>query len=302
MEWLLMHPRVYPFEGIDDDLDLVPLAARRALDAATIKISLEAWRESSLALRRAIAALGAAPVVDPAAVRAAVAEAGMPTSAVAASPEPTPGIVPAELGASVTLSVWGALTPLDRYALWKVARGKHPEDVLPRACAEIAPLSTHVGARGEAHMVDVGAKAVTSRRAVARARVSMEVATAARLRAGDVAKGDVLATARIAGIQAAKRTSELIPLCHVIALTRVTIELTVDPIADPGLNQADPGVTIEAVAEAVDRTGVEMEALTAASIAALTVYDMLKSVDRGMRITVELAEKSGGKTGVWRRA
>jgi cyclic pyranopterin phosphate synthase len=157
--------------------------------------------------------------------------------------------------------------------------------------APIAPLSTHLSSRGEAHMVDVGAKPVTARRAVARARVAMEPTTAARLRAGDVAKGDVLATARIAGIQAAKRTSELIPLCHAIALTRVTIEVTV----------AEDGVAIEAAAEALDRTGVEMEAMTAASVAALTVYDMLKSVDRGMRITLELVEKSGGKTGTWLR-
>jgi cyclic pyranopterin phosphate synthase len=140
-----------------------------------------------------------------------------------------------------------------------------------------APLSTHIDARGHAHMVDVGAKDVTSRRAVARARVVMKAATVARLRAGDVAKGDVLATARIAGIQASKRTSELIPLCHAIALTRVAIDLTI-----------------------VD-DGVEMEAMTAASVAALTVYDMLKSVDRGMRIAVELAAKSGGKSGPWTR-
>ncbi|HEY2514145.1 MAG TPA: cyclic pyranopterin monophosphate synthase MoaC [Polyangiaceae bacterium] len=155
----------------------------------------------------------------------------------------------------------------------------------------MAPLSTHLDARGQAHMVDVGAKEVTARRAVARGRVAMEAATLARLRAGDVAKGDVLATARIAGIQAAKRTSELIPLCHAIALSRVTVDFAFD----------EGGVVIEAAAEARDRTGVEMEALTAASVAALTVYDMLKSVDRGMRIAVELVSKSGGKTGEWTR-
>jgi cyclic pyranopterin phosphate synthase len=290
--------RIYRFEAIDDALDLVPLAARRALDAAAIKISLEVWRQSPLALRQAITALGAQARVDSAAVQAALAKANMATTVVPPLEEPSSTSVPPELGASVSAPAWAALSPLDRYALWKVARGKHPEAVLPRACEEIAPLSTHVGARGEAHMVDVGGKAITLRRAVARAHVSMEPATAARLRGGDVAKGDVLATARIAGIQAAKRTSELIPLCHVIALTRVTIELVVDPAAERGRG----GVSIEAVAEAVDRTGVEMEALTAASVAALTVYDMLKSVDRGMQITVELAEKRGGKTGVWRRA
>ncbi|MGO8999584.1 MAG: cyclic pyranopterin monophosphate synthase MoaC [Polyangiaceae bacterium] len=155
----------------------------------------------------------------------------------------------------------------------------------------MVPLSTHLNERGEARMVDVGAKAVTPRRAVARARVAMQAATAARLRAGDVAKGDVLGTARIAGIQGAKRTSELIPLCHAVALTRVTVDFVVE----------EDGVAILATADALDRTGVEMEALTAASVAALTVYDMLKSVDRGMRLTVELAEKSGGKSGTWVR-
>ncbi len=138
-------------------------------------------------------------------------------------------------------------------------------------------------------MVDVGGKDVTVRRATARAHVAMQEATVSRLRGGDVAKGDVFAAARIAGIQAAKRTPELIPLCHAIALTKVTVTLLIE----------DAGVVILAVAEARDRTGVEMEALTAASVAALTVYDMLKSTDRGMRIEVGLEEKRGGKSGTW---
>jgi cyclic pyranopterin phosphate synthase len=225
-------------------------------------------------------------------VRETLEEAEVPSFDVQVVEEPAVDEVPAELSHAVPKIAWPALSPLDRYALWKVARGKHAYEVLPRAAAEIVPLSTHVTARGEAHMVDVGGKAATSRRAAARARVTMEPVTAERLRRGDVAKGDVLATARIAGIQAAKRTSELIPLCHVVALTRVTVDLTVD----------DEGVAILATAEAHDRTGVEMEAMTAASVAALTVYDMLKSVDRGMRFTVELIEKSGGNTGTWLRS
>jgi cyclic pyranopterin monophosphate synthase len=172
-----------------------------------------------------------------------------------------------------------------------MARSKRAAKIMRRASEEIAPLSTHLDSRGKAMMVDIGKKRVTLRRAVARARVLMQPATAARLRTGGVAKGDVLATARIAGIQAAKRTPDLIPLCHAIALTRVTIELSVE----------DDGVAIEATAEARDRTGVEMEALTAATVAALTVYDMLKSVDRGMSFRVDLAEKHGGKTGSWTR-
>jgi cyclic pyranopterin monophosphate synthase len=149
---------------------------------------------------------------------------------------------------------------------------------------------THLDARGQARMVDVGDKAVTRRRAVARGRVVMQPETLALVTSGAAKKGDVLATARIAGIQAAKRTHELIPLCHVIALTKVELELTA--------NEASHSIEIEARAEAVDRTGVEMEALTAVSVAALTVYDMLKAKDRAMTIdAIALHEKTGGKSG-----
>jgi cyclic pyranopterin phosphate synthase len=149
---------------------------------------------------------------------------------------------------------------------------------------------THLDARGQARMVDVGDKAVTKRRAVARGRVVMQPETLALITSGTAKKGDVLATARIAGIQAAKRTHELIPLCHVIALTKVEIELVP--------NEAASAIEIEARAEAVDRTGVEMEALTAVSVAALTVYDMLKAKDRAMVIeAIALHEKAGGKSG-----
>lgn len=143
-------------------------------------------------------------------------------------------------------------------------------------------------------MVDVGAKGVTERRALARAAVRMEPSTMRALLDGATPKGDVLATARIAGIQAAKRTPELIPMCHQIALTGVTVSF--EPDAD-GVR-----LHIEATAKAVDRTGVEMEALTAASVAALTVYDMLKAIDRAMVIeNVALHQKSGGKSGDYQR-
>lgn len=150
---------------------------------------------------------------------------------------------------------------------------------------------THLDRKGQAHMVDVGDKDTTARRAVAEARVRMARATFARLAAGDTPKGDVLATARIAGIQAAKRTSELIPLCHAIALTKVAVDVDL----------RDGEARITATAEARDRTGVEMEALVAASTAALTLYDMLKAVDRGMSFEVALVTKEGGKTGTWTR-
>jgi cyclic pyranopterin phosphate synthase len=158
--------------------------------------------------------------------------------------------------------------------------------------ATATPMLTHLDARGQAHMVDVGAKETTARRAVASARVRMDRATFARLEAGDSPKGDVLATARIAGIQAAKRTSELIPLCHAIALTKVTVDVALE----------GGEAVITATAEARDRTGVEMEALVAASTAALTLYDMLKAVDRGMSFEVALVAKDGGRTGRWTRA
>jgi cyclic pyranopterin phosphate synthase len=152
-------------------------------------------------------------------------------------------------------------------------------------------ISPHLDARGDAIMVDVGHKDVTHRKATARASVQLAPTTVAALRRGDTPKGDVLATARIAGISAAKRTPELIPLCHTIALTKVTVTLTI----------TRQGVTIDATAEARDRTGVEMEAMVAASVAALTLYDMLKAVDRGITYEVALVEKAGGKTGTWTR-
>jgi cyclic pyranopterin monophosphate synthase len=143
-------------------------------------------------------------------------------------------------------------------------------------------------------MVDVGAKPVTDRRAVAEGSVRMTPETAAAVASGDAPKGDVVSTARIAGIQAAKRTSELIPLCHPLALSFVDVAIEVDATA--GL------VSIRAEARTSGQTGVEMEALTACSVAALTVYDMVKGLERGVEIAdVRLVEKSGGKSGDWRR-
>jgi cyclic pyranopterin monophosphate synthase len=147
---------------------------------------------------------------------------------------------------------------------------------------------SHFDARGQAAMVDVGAKSVTQRIATARARVTMLPATAALIRSGGAKKGDVLGVARIAGIMASKRTAELIPLCHPLPISAVSLELEV----------TDNTVEIAATVSTTGQTGVEMEALTAASVAALTVYDMCKSVDRGMRIeAVRLTHKSGGKSG-----
>lgn len=154
------------------------------------------------------------------------------------------------------------------------------------------PTFTHLDDSGRAHMVDVGDKAVTRRRAVARGEVHMSPATARAIVDGALPKGDVLAVARIAGIQAAKRTSDLIPLCHPLMLTKVTVDLTVD----------DSRVLIEATAETTGQTGVEMEALTACSVAALTLYDMCKSADKDMVIgNIALWNKSGGRSGDYTR-
>jgi len=153
---------------------------------------------------------------------------------------------------------------------------------------------THFDAQGRAHMVDVGGKAQTHRVAVASGRIRMQPATLEAIAAGTAAKGDVLGVARIAAIQGAKRTSELVPLCHPIPLTRVAVEFSVD--------EADAAVACTATAETVGPTGVEMEALCAVQVGLLTIYDMCKAIDRGMTIDgVRLDEKHGGKSGSWVR-
>lgn len=153
-----------------------------------------------------------------------------------------------------------------------------------------SPRLTHFDEAGRAAMVDVSAKPATTRTAEARARVLMQPETLALIDAGTAAKGDVLGVARLAGIMAAKRTADLIPLCHPLAIAKVTVDLET--------NRADSAVDIVATVKLTGQTGVEMEALTAASVAALTVYDMVKAVDRGMRITdLRVTHKAGGKSG-----
>ena len=153
---------------------------------------------------------------------------------------------------------------------------------------------THFDAEGRVRMVDVSAKPATVRAASARGRVRMAATTLAAVIQGDGAKGDVIAVAELAGIMAAKQTGTLIPLCHPIALDSVAVRIEPDP--------ALPGLIVTADARTTGRTGVEMEAMTAVSVACLTIYDMLKAIDRGMTIeAVELVAKSGGKSGEWRR-
>jgi cyclic pyranopterin phosphate synthase len=155
---------------------------------------------------------------------------------------------------------------------------------------------SHLDEQGRARMVDVGAKADTQRVAVARGRVTMRPETLALVQAGAAQKGDVLTVAQVAGIQAAKHTHELIPMCHPLLLTHIQVELV------PGEDGEQAWIDVEATVRTTGKTGVEMEALTAASVAALTVYDMCKAVDRGMTLTdLRLVHKRGGKSGTWER-
>lgn len=152
---------------------------------------------------------------------------------------------------------------------------------------------THIGADGQANMVDVGDKAETTRTAIATGTVTMQAATLRMILQGDAKKGDVLGAARIAGIMAAKKTHELVPLCHPLLLTKVSVDIEPD--------DALPGLRVTALARVTGKTGVEMEALTATSVACLTIYDMAKAVDRGMVISgIRLVEKTGGKSGDFR--
>jgi cyclic pyranopterin monophosphate synthase len=159
--------------------------------------------------------------------------------------------------------------------------------------AESANRLTHVGSDGEARMVDVSEKDPTTRVAVAEGRVRMAAATLRAILAGDAKKGDVIGAARIGGIMAAKKTSDLIPLCHPLQLSKVAVDIAPD--------DALPGLAVRAEARCIGPTGVEMEALTAVAVACLTVYDMAKAIDRGMIIeAIRLVEKRGGKSGEWR--
>jgi cyclic pyranopterin phosphate synthase len=292
--------KLYSFDGVDATLDLVPLAARRALDIAGLKVPLEAWRALPLESRRALTTTGAAPVVDVERVTGL-----LPADAVSRIEplvEPREATVPDELSAAfgptmpIASALWQALSPLDRYALLKVKSRGNPERV-EAAYAEIvghSAFSTHLGPRGGARMVDVAQKLASLRQAIAETRVTMSADAFERVKSATVPKGDVLGTARLAGIMAAKRTSELIPLCHPLSLTKV--ELTLE------LDDAKNAICVRALVEAFDRTGVEMEALTAVSVAALTVYDMLKGIDRAMEMgPTRLVAKSGGRTGDFSR-
>jgi cyclic pyranopterin phosphate synthase len=290
--------RLYSFDVDGERLELLPLAARRALDHTGSKLSLPGWGSLSLDERRELVRLGTAPSVDVARVQAVLAPA---RPAAVESPvlddPPRDAPPPAVLQAyaphgRLGTAIWSSLTDLDRYALLKVALRGDPAR-LRGAYEEIVghtQVSTHVRAAGGVQMVNVGAKSPTLRRAEAESQVSMSLEAFALLQKNAVPKGDVLGTARLAGIMAAKRTADLIPLCHPLALTHIALELRLDVDAR--------AVCIVASVETQGKTGVEMEALVAASVAALTIYDMLKAVDRAMQIgPTRLLSKSGGASG-----
>lgn len=370
---------VYAFEGLLPEIESPPIAARRALDHAGLRITIEAWRSLSFEARARLTVAGASDRVEVEIVGSVARHASPPVQRVPSGFDPDAAAPPEALaralspGRPLDPRRWSRLRSLDRYALTQtyrraMARGSFlilrevfdavmalalaPSSVdasapgsrgeragtpglsssAPSSGGYQAPgayssftdeapsrartqpvvkdrgesrsptpppvastISTHINAEGAVHMVPVGEKTATSRRAIAAGVVKMRADTAARLLRRDTPKGEVLATARIAGIMAAKRTPELIPLCHAVALTGVSIDIQVDA---PGAR-----VIVTATADAHDRTGVEMEALVAVSVACLTIYDMLKGIDRELVIgDVKLLEKSGGRTGHYVRS
>jgi cyclic pyranopterin phosphate synthase len=328
---------VYPFEGVLPDLESPPIAARRALDHAGVRLSPEAWRSLALEAREALTNAGRDERVDVAEVARLVREASPPAHRVATAGDPDPSRPPdailraLEPGHALLPERWARMRGVDRYALWHAYRvavarntlsllseavadvlavttgGNPPYDGPPpqlpgtmrppdRARKPVESVSNHLTSAGEVHMVDVARKPETERRAIARGSVRMRKETLERLENREAPKGEVLATARLAGIMAAKRTQELIPLCHPVALTHLEVQLATEARAEGG------AVHVTAIVDAFDRTGCEMEALVAVTTACLTVYDMLKGIDRDMVISdIVLLEKSGGRSGHYRR-
>lgn len=290
--------RIYQLDEVDAGLELVPMAARRALDHAGKKVSLQDWKAQPVEWRRRLTELGSGLTVDAASVLQLLAEGAAPAAELEPQGDPPATEVPAVILSAfgenrpIPVATWCALSPLDRYALAKVATKARPDRV-QRAYVEIvgqSAISNHLEPRGGVRMVNVGDKPVSKRTASAETRVTLSPNALERLVKGDGPKGDVFGVARIAAIQAAKKTSDLIPLCHVLALTKVSVEFEVF--------ERENALRIVVTVQANDRTGVEMEALTAVSVAALTVYDMLKGVDRGIVIgPTQLLEKHGGRTG-----
>jgi cyclic pyranopterin phosphate synthase len=293
---------LFDFDAIGPELELLPLAARRTLDHAGIKLSRITWQALPFVTRQELTNLGSAERIDVNEVRRLLQPVAAVATSVDVVGDPSPGQVPELVSTAlgperpIPLASWAALEPLARYALFKVASSGRPERIegAYRELIGHSAVSSHLEPSGGVRMVNVGGKQPSLRTARAQSQVKLNQLACQRLAARDVPKGDVFGTARLAGIMAAKKTSDWIPLCHPLALTRISVDLELDTQASV--------VRIEALVEAFDKTGVEMEALVAASAAALTVYDMLKSFDRGMQIgPTELLSKSGGRTGDYER-
>lgn len=293
--------RVYSFEGISPRLELMPLAVRRALDVVGRKVSLATYQALTEEHRRALLDAGGAPSIDTEHVLALLD--GVAAEVRQPRPDPSPDQLPDGLAEALgpqrplTPTAWSRLEPFERATLAKVferAIARNDLSRLEAAYAEILGVQgglSHLSNRGEAHMVSISAKLPTHRQAIAESFVSLNEAALDAITRENAAKGDVLAVARVAGIQAAKKTSELIPLCHPLALSHLTVcfEIERHPLAR---------IQVLCSAETIGATGVEMEALTGASVAALTLYDMLKAVDRTMTIgPTRLVKKTGGKGG-----
>lgn len=294
--------RLYEFDGIPPSLELLPLAARRALDLAGIRLGREGFRSLPHEQRVALVEAGEQEAVDLSRVRGLVAAAVPATEQQAVRPDPPLDAVPQQvtsaLGAARPLptKVWQSLPALARYSLLKVCE-KGRSERIEAAYAELVgqtAQSTHLSPKGEARMVRVSEKLPTKRVAVAESRIALGQQAFEQLTTGQAKKGDVLAVARIAGIMATKKTSELIPLCHPLSLTQAEVRFVPEPDT--------LSLRIYCQTECVGPTGVEMEALVGASTAALTVYDMLKSTNRAMVIgPTQLLEKSGGSAGDYHR-
>ena len=291
----------FPFEDAARDPELLSFSARRALDAAGVKLSLSGYQKTSPDFRRSLSSLGAEPDVPAPSVR--VLLAGLPGTSDCASfregTEPTSRLC-VELGEGEVQLLWPRLAGLARYTLEKIAASERVSEAVRRSrLVEAAhyfqkegAVLTHLDAAGRARMVEVGHKEVTERVAVAEGRVHLGPRASAALREGAGRKGDVLAVARIAGIQAAKKTPELIPLCHTVQLTSVEVQFSLE----------GDSLLVTARARARDRTGIEMQALTAVSVSCLTVYDMLKAVDREMVLQeLRVVGKAGGASGAFGR-
>lgn len=290
--------KLYAFDGVGQDLRLMPLAARRALDRAGKKLSLAGFLSLSLRARASLTEAGSGPEPDIDLVAQILKDANPVASDIAVVPDPGLDSPPSNLLQAlgeerpITPAVWSALSALDRYALAKLALRENQQR-LEAGYREIigqSAWSSHVAPQGGVRMVRVSAKEKSARAARAESWVSMSRTAFERLQDATGPKGDVLATARIAGIIATKRTADLIPLCHPLSLTHVAVDFEFDT--------SKCRVRVVCSTEIVARTGVEMEALVGASIAALTVYDMLKSVDRTMVVgPSRVLEKSGGRSG-----